>query len=83
MKEFKTKILVVSLLAAIALMWGVTNYVPSIIEAGEGQCASPRVVDDLSKELLICYDNVDRCNRYFEACVNVYLQQNPEGEIKP
>jgi len=82
MKEFKIKAVIISLLLAAALMWGVTKYTESIRNAGK-QCASPLVVDDLSKELMVCYENVDRCNRYFEACVNVYLQQNPEGEIKP
>ena len=67
------------MMTALVLAWGIKNYLPSITEAEEKQCMSPRVVDDLSKELLICYENVDRCNKYFEACVNTYLQLNPEG----
>ena len=82
MKDYKVKLMFIGLLAAIALAWGVANYVPSITNAKK-QCIAPRVVDDMSKELLLCYENMDRCNKYFEACVNVYLQQNPEGGMIP
>jgi len=81
MKDFRVKLMFIGLLAAIALAWGVANYVPSIIEAQQ-QCVSPRVIDDMSKELMICYENIDRCNKYFEACVNTYLGLDPK-EVVP
>ena len=78
----KIKIAMVVMVVAMIVAWGVKNFLPSIIEQPQ-QCASPRVIDDLSKELMSCYNNIDRCNKYFEACVNAYLQQDPEGRIEP
>ncbi|MAG39515.1 hypothetical protein CMI41_00925 [Candidatus Pacearchaeota archaeon] len=74
MKQVNIKMMIVALLLAIALAWGCKHYLPSIINA-EKQCISPRVMDDISAELLHCYENLDRANQYFETCVNVYLQQ--------
>jgi len=81
MKKHSVKLFIIGLLVAIALAWGVNNYLPSVVEA-EKQCASPRVIDDMSKELLICYNEIDRCNKYFRACVETYLQQG-SGEVVP
>ena len=77
MKKYNVKLFIIGLLAAIALAWAVNAYLPSIMEA-EKQCASPKVIDDMSRELLICYNEMDRCNKYFKACVDAYLQQGSE-----
>lgn len=69
------------MLLCLVLAWGIKNYLPSIAETKK-QCTSPKVVDDLSTELLKCYDSMDRCNKYLEACVEAYLQLKP-GENKP
>ena len=58
MKEFKIKAVIISLLLAGTLMWGVTKYTESIRNAGK-QCASPLIVDDLSKELMITAETED------------------------
>ena len=71
-------IMIVGMVMAVAMAWAAKNYLPSIMEAKQ-QCIAPRVMDDMSKELLTCYENIDRCNKYSEACVNIYLNKQPEG----
>jgi hypothetical protein len=78
----KKIILIIGLMSlSLVLVWGIKNYLPSVVEP-QKQCTSPKVVDDLSKELMRCYDNIDRCNNYLEACVKAYLQLKP-GAPKP
>jgi len=67
---------------AIALAWGVKNFIPSIVEA-EKVCTSKKVIDDMSKELLTCYNEMDRCNKYFQTCIEAYLQLQQPKETLP
>jgi len=80
MNKHNVKIIIIGMLLAIAMSWGVINYLPSMLET-ENYCIAPKVIDDMSQELLTCYENIDRCNKYFEACVNVYLNQHPESAV--
>jgi hypothetical protein len=82
MRSHKVKLFIVGMLAAIALAWGVKNFIPSIIEA-EKVCTSTKVVDDMSRELLICYNEMDRCNKYFRTCIDAYLQLQEPKETLP
>ena len=64
------------------LAWGVKNFTSPTIEA-ERVCTSKKVVDDMSKELLTCYNEMDRCNKYFQTCIEAYLLLQEPKEILP
>ena len=62
MKKHNLKLFAIGMLLAVVVSWAIKNYIPSIIQA-EKVCASAKVIDDMSTELLICYNEMDRCNK--------------------
>jgi hypothetical protein len=71
-----------TILLAIGMTWGIKNYLP-LVEETESHCIAPRVIDDISKELLSCYGSVDRCNQHFQTCVKMYMEIKNGKEMVP
>jgi len=82
MSKHNIKVIAMGMLMATTMAWGIKNYLPSMMETEE-HCIAPRVIDDISSELLLCYNNMDRCNQHFEACVNMYMQMKDGKELVP
>ena len=82
MKSLNIKFAFIAVIAATALVWGVKNYSNSIVKKQQ-QCIPSVVVDDLSAELLRCYETIDTCNKYFRSCLEAYMEVKPPGEEVP
>jgi hypothetical protein len=77
-------IFVSGVLAIIICAWGVQSYFLSEVEPEpEPHCASLKVIDDMSKELLHVYNKMDLCNERFEGCVHMYMKLKKEIELVP
>ena len=76
-KIFIMGIVAVIAIAMTAIVWTVKSFVPtkeiSVVNI-EKSCPDENIVNDMSDELLSCYEGIDRCNKFLNACVDSYMK---------
>lgn len=83
MKRQGTELLVPSLIAIaivaiVAGAWRVKSFPPPERAPAMSMKRDPtpnKVVNDMSRELLICYNQVDICSKRLDACIDAYLEK--------
>lgn len=74
-------ILVVVIIAIVSGAWRLTTLFKSETPPEkvpttrvESSCASDNVIEDMSKELLVCYTEIDKCSKHLEAYIQAYIR---------
>lgn len=83
---FIAGIVAVAIAALVTGAWKVKSDAPlkkAPVMSVEKVRASNEVVNDISRELLTCYNYLDQCSLNLSSCVEAYIRQQGIKEVSP